>query len=178
MDFEFYKNQIARLVQTFGEKSYPGERVSVLWEYVRSFDQNWFNETVSEFIANSRQAPLVKEFRDAAEKKNLAEWEKKKRYESAISKSFSPNEDSIFEPQDIRDMMKYLTARMDGKVSDEDWNAFQQYVTETASKSKQKRYKCFLCRDSGYTSQLREIDGQKYSYAIPCSVTTSCQARH
>ena len=57
-----FVEQVNRLKNVYGEKSYPDERVKLLWREVSGMGGEWFESAVSQLISNSRYAPLAPEF--------------------------------------------------------------------------------------------------------------------
>jgi len=62
MTQEMFKSQIQRLVETYGERFYPTERVKLIFNAVKKLPDLWMENTVSQFIGNNRQAPVLKDF--------------------------------------------------------------------------------------------------------------------
>lgn len=56
--------QMKRLKSTFGENPYPQERVDMIWKFVQYKPIEWFIKSCDFFISESRQAPLLGQFRD------------------------------------------------------------------------------------------------------------------
>lgn len=66
---EFHE-QLEKLKQVFGEKSYTPERSTILFEYVKQCDARAFAYTVKQWIGDAKTAPLGEHFRDFARKFN------------------------------------------------------------------------------------------------------------
>jgi hypothetical protein len=62
MKYETFQNQMARLKDTYGSKSYGVERQKILWDAFKKCSDEEFLETVTELIATYRSAPMLKEF--------------------------------------------------------------------------------------------------------------------
>ncbi len=63
-----FNDQIGKLKQVFGEKSYTPERTTVLFEYVKNCEARAFEYVVKEWIGDAKTAPLGDAFRDFARK--------------------------------------------------------------------------------------------------------------
>jgi hypothetical protein len=64
MNFVEFGSQMDRLKQTFGEKSYPEERVRLLWSDYGHVPIGVFSDGISKLIKEKRYAPLGDELRD------------------------------------------------------------------------------------------------------------------
>ena len=62
LDFNFYMKQVERLIETFGDKNYPGPRVKLLYEIVKELNEIDFRILVDRLILNCKFTPLKKEF--------------------------------------------------------------------------------------------------------------------
>lgn len=70
MTHECFQSQMARLRETYGAKIYGAGREELILKTARDLADHAFERIVSHFIANARQAPLPKDFQDAAR----SEW--------------------------------------------------------------------------------------------------------
>lgn len=80
MTQEVFKLQVHRLVETYGERYYPPERVKLIFNAVKKLPDGWLENTVSQFIGNNRHAPMLKEFL-----KEAWDYEKRARQESVFN---------------------------------------------------------------------------------------------
>jgi hypothetical protein len=60
-----FKDQITRLIEVYSEKSYPDERVKILWEENKRLSAFEFQGIVTELIASNSTAPMAGKFREA-----------------------------------------------------------------------------------------------------------------
>lgn len=59
-----FRSQVDRLTSTYGPKSYPTERTSLLWEEFKSISVLEFASVVSQVIAENAMAPMLPKFRE------------------------------------------------------------------------------------------------------------------
>lgn len=65
MNFNFFNDQIQRLVSTFGKTNFSDERVKLIWNISERLNENEFKQIVNHFLANARYAPLPDDFNQA-----------------------------------------------------------------------------------------------------------------
>lgn len=76
MNQEVFKEQIERLKEVYdtrGASAYPEARVKVLFGAIKHMPDHWVETTVNDFIGDSRQPPLVGDF-----KRKVLEYEERK----------------------------------------------------------------------------------------------------
>ena len=54
--------QINRLKSVFGDRSYPDERVKIIWDKFSCVNDAEFSDCVSKLISENRMPPMVPEF--------------------------------------------------------------------------------------------------------------------
>jgi hypothetical protein len=64
MDENHFQKEMTRLSERFGTACYKKEFLRLLWKDVSTFSNEWFTQTISDFIYCSRQAPLGDEFKE------------------------------------------------------------------------------------------------------------------
>lgn len=64
MTEQYFKSQIARLINVYGDKYYPQERVSIFWKWAKNKDQEIFYIAVCDLIADSSTAPLMSKIQE------------------------------------------------------------------------------------------------------------------
>lgn len=81
-----FQVQMNRLTETFGKAAYGTERLKLIWLELRDFDVSWFERVVSRFIGDSRQAPMLTDFRELAsrERERAREGEKKRESNATV----------------------------------------------------------------------------------------------
>ncbi len=62
-----FELEMKRLVDVFGVKSYPPERMKALWEIIKDSSDDRFEKWVNLQISDSKFAPLGENFREFAE---------------------------------------------------------------------------------------------------------------
>lgn len=109
--------------------TYKPERLTVIWREVGSLSHEAFGRIVDRLIGESRFAPMLPEFREAAsierEKENSAakkdhtrdSWEF---WKGSGQASSSPEEQSW--------MFQAIRQRLKKEMSDDDWNAFMKLI--------------------------------------------------
>lgn len=94
-----FEMQLDRLRERFGKQTYTAEFVKILWREVSNLADSDFICMVDRFIGDSRQAPIMPDFRDALsfirEKQSLRE-----------KKEFSQTTKSAFENITLVDFIK------------------------------------------------------------------------
>jgi hypothetical protein len=156
-----FQTQLTRLMNCYGKQHYNDERVTLIWREVSGFSVEWFGGVVDRMIGGSRYAPLVGDFYEAAsiERERLNKVQKEKHAREA--REFGT---SVFSPDDRSMMIQTIIKRINGGVSDSDWNGFKRMVNSTVQNSSSKAH-CLYCDDTGYEFYTR--DG--YEYARDCS---------
>lgn len=61
-----FSDGINRLISDFGAQSFKKERMLMIWKMVCDLSSQDFNRICSQFLSTMRQAPLPKDFQDAA----------------------------------------------------------------------------------------------------------------
>lgn len=173
MNTDQFQHQVVRLQDVYGEKTYGKERVKLIWETVRNLDLRFFESVVSHIIKTSRTPPLIPEITEAIiqVRRHQSEVQKK----AGFAKQVEPLSDSAFSPDDVKMMFRVVKGKLEGKVSAEEWQGFHEWVLTVVALSKQKRYRCNRCFDSGFASVDREIEGHIYQYAERCVCNWSNQ---
>lgn len=65
-----FQVQLDRLKNTFGPRSYPGERSEHIFQCLKSLQIGVFEQLVTDAIAGMRSAPLLKDFNELLAKRN------------------------------------------------------------------------------------------------------------
>lgn len=65
MDREKFKNQINRLTNVYGDKSYPLERINLIWDWAKNKDYEIFRIAICDLIADSSTAPLLSKIKES-----------------------------------------------------------------------------------------------------------------
>ena len=81
MNKESFLSQVQRLSSCFGSHFYSKERIEIIWSEIKHISDQDLKEICDDFIADSRFAPLRKEFREALSTRRLNKYllEKEKR---------------------------------------------------------------------------------------------------
>lgn len=120
-----------RLKNNYGN-SFNDEKIKMIYSSVKEFPVVWWAKTVDWFIASSRTAPLVQDIRDKAadERERLYYIEKKKNAEEA--ERFMCEGLSKYADEDKTAICRMIISRMQGCVSDSEWDPFVKGLEETA----------------------------------------------
>lgn len=57
-----FQAQAERLRKNWGANFYPEERLKIFWQKLGGMPDHWFQSVCTDFIANLRMAPMLKEF--------------------------------------------------------------------------------------------------------------------
>ncbi len=150
-----FQVQMNRLVETYGKPSYGTERARLLWLEVKDFDARWFARVVDRFIGDSRQAPMLSDFRAAAESERSR---KSSRHEEAALDLV----ESSLRPEDVHSVMEVITRRIQGRASDAEFEALKKFLSANASGNPSPV--CQQCDGIGH----RFVSDGKYESAIHC----------
>lgn len=82
MNEETFKEQMDKLVEGFGERTYSKPRLAQMWEVLRTRRNEFMIDAVAHFFAYMRSAPLLKDFLEFEEK-----WRRQKAEQEANAKS-------------------------------------------------------------------------------------------
>ncbi len=124
MTFPEFQFQIERLTSTWPH-SYPEERIKMIFQEISDLPISWMIKMCDQFIGACRHAPLVPEFRDAA---NLYRKNKNTQPPAQGGANFASDDESIFSEADTRMMFEMIRRKMYGGVSDSEWESFKDYV--------------------------------------------------
>lgn len=138
MEFNFFKGQMNRLTETFGNMHYKEERIKLIWKEVQDLSSTWMIKSVDEFIGNLRQAPLMTEFREQIAKERERLHDIKKREHQQEAKEFT----AAFEGEDFKTVLGQIKRRIQGNMSDEDFKCFVSMISPPT------QYKCNRCQDT------------------------------
>lgn len=120
MEFDL---EINRLRNCYGERSYPDERVVLLWKEVCGLDGSWFNNLISKFILHQRVAPLMGEFIDDIRR----EQNRQKSLDDVSVYNYAnevlAHQDLVSEEERVF-YFETIVKRLRGVISDVDWVAF------------------------------------------------------
>lgn len=133
-----------RLAETFGKQAFGNERAALVWREVKDFDPFWFRRVVDGFIGDSRQAPLVSDFSNAASEERERVWKIEKAQHAKDAKAFF---NSTFSDDDRAMMIGAMIKRMMKQMPDSEWVTFTGMLQETVKLSQPVR--CAVCEDAG-----------------------------
>lgn len=144
-----FQTQIARMASTFGKVHFSPERVQLVWGDVGSLNLGWFRAVCDDMIATERHAPMPAAFSLAASEERERLWK--------IDKAKGANETkgamkSLFGPSDISMLCKSVMNRIEGKMNDDAFKAFNNLFKDMPS----PRACCTICDDSGYVFRREE----------------------
>lgn len=93
MNIHYFTNQVTRLQQVFGVKTYPQQRVDEYWKMVHNIPDENFRKWVDQKIADSKFAPLGEEFRQVAKDYERYLFKEKARAAGNDISSFNQNDE-------------------------------------------------------------------------------------
>lgn len=130
-----YNEQVDRLKRTFGEKHFPADRYNLIWVATKEFPVEWFSRLVDQMIAGMRQAPMPADFIEAAREQKFRDHEKRKKNETPSFNDWATK----FTRDDERMMAQMIIKRLQGTVSDDDWNNFQRMLDDLAAAERKNK---------------------------------------
>lgn len=160
MTMELFSKQIARLVSTFGPRLYPDERVTTIWKAVNDLTDEWFEKTVTDFIANNRFGPLPAEFMTAADDERKNGFAKR----FPLYGEINPHEESIFSRDEIHEFFTALRAIQAKRLTPGQADEYAAMVQKLIWQKKSKM--CRICDESGVV--LRFVQKAKCVYKCTC----------
>jgi hypothetical protein len=111
---EHFNLEMKRLYGVFGEKSYPHEKIKMIWGHWKDLPDHAFTKLVSNLISTQRTSPLPKDFIEAAHQErkrvftkdaegaaNTFDWGAQKGPKEYLSENY-PGCDSIAEAVKIQ----------------------------------------------------------------------------
>lgn len=156
-----FQQEMQRLVETFGKAAFGSERAKILWREVGMYSNQWFTQVVDRFIGELRQAPLMPEFREAISKERERLWAIEKKQNEKEAKAFA----STFPLEDIGSICRTIVQRIQGGMTDENYNSFIKAV-EGAS-DQDRRASCKHCTGDGLVWETNE-EGYEFIYRCVC----------
>ncbi len=116
-----FRTQMQRMIDAFGAQHYKQERLAMVWKELGALSDSAFTRVVDRLIAESRYAPLLPEFRDAAAVEREQAWRHEKREHKQDAQEFYK---SSFAKDEVRLLTQTIIDRLVGKCSDADWASF------------------------------------------------------
>jgi hypothetical protein len=158
MTHSVFLSEIQKLVNSFGKTQYSQDRIDIIWVAVQDLSDDWFKLVVRGMLLTERQAPLPSAIVSLAERERLTlNW-------SAHQAEQENQEDlelknSIYTDEDRKMFLKTITDRIQGKVSDDDWAAFNSLIKNPPSQTRVCKY----CKNSGV------LVTKKTNYVYKCN---------
>lgn len=125
MDRNIFDAQVSRILETYGERSFPRERAKLLWSEVQCLSNFWMIQIVDYFIGSLRQSPLISDFRDQIARERERLWKTEKDQHREESEAAMK---SIYSGDDLSMICKTIRDRIQGRVSDRDWECNLQLL--------------------------------------------------
>lgn len=94
MNQEYFKGQIVRLKERFGEKHFDNQFVLLLWNECHDMGEAWLKRTVDTFIGSRthNRPPLLSEFREARLAEQKLKFQNDVRSASTHTRRLAPEE--------------------------------------------------------------------------------------
>jgi hypothetical protein len=158
---ELFTQQVTRLRSTFGQKFYPDERVQTIWKSLSDMTDGWFEKLVTDFISNSRNAPLPSEFMVASE------IERKKNYATHFPTrdEIETYPDSVFSKDEIVEFFQVMKALASGKMTRKEGAEYSKIIYRMLHQ--RKKFICRRCEDIGVL--FRRVNGAEYTWRCSCA---------
>jgi hypothetical protein len=125
MTIEEFTTQIERLKGTFGDRSYPKERVKLIWRAVSDLSLAWLEKTTDALISTSKFPPLPGDFSSFVLDERDRLWEIQKRINAKEAKDFWAD---TLAPSESSHICQMIKRRARGAMSDDEWNSFQRML--------------------------------------------------
>lgn len=159
MDFE---KEMKRVLDTFGERFFPEERVKMIWSFSKDMESKNFKNVIDTIIAEwpINRPPVPADFMKQVE-------EEKKRFWNVPISEWKNDfverpQDSIFSKEDIAEFFNVIRAIISGKVSKADQKKYVE-MTMTSIFNSPNRPKCLDCDDEGVL-----FDEDKFIFKCRC----------
>jgi hypothetical protein len=170
-----FNMQAGRLIETYGEKAYPNERLKIIFDSVQDMPGAWLAQTVTEFIGNLRVPPLQKEFVekrtarieadkfDQSTRSGLSAASPLTALESAARRS------GPAEKEYVQFCLTVLEKKISGKMDNVKFLEACRYLDDWAKANNQNagRRTCPECGNSGQA--IVEQNGARYFYRCYCA---------
>jgi hypothetical protein len=126
---EQFAVHMQRLVDTFGDRAYPPERMKLIYQEVADFGDTWWKLEVDKLIGNHRIAPLLSEIREAAarEREGRAYREKMKH------RVESENAYKRLSREELSTIFRGLKKRISGEMPDQEFENFTRLLNTMES---------------------------------------------
>lgn len=147
MNFPEFNKQVDRLRDVWGDRSFPDERVKLLWREVMGHDALWFTVICDGLIMSSERAPKVTDFSAAASEERERIWKIEKQKHERDAESFMR---SSYADEDVGLLMKTIIGRMNRDIDDTKWKQFLDTMKSVSlSASQGGRPTCQICDGHG-----------------------------
>ncbi len=150
MNSNHFEKQIGRLIDVYGAKCFPRERVSLVWDKVRFMTDHWMAATVSNFIEYEQYAPIGSKWDDALANAREKKWGQEKE----TSQKETELATSPYSGEDLGMICGQIVERVQGKMRDEGFACFQKVMTPTNA------FRCNKCLDTGWYSNPNYQPGE------------------
>lgn len=187
---------IERLVNCFGSKSYPEERIKLLDESLKreGVTKTELDEVIDYLIATERSAPMIETIMVVIRELRHEKVKKREALEAKDLKQILMNqkatEGSIFKPEDIAWMNETTVKKMEfneqvkeGKASQEEineteanWSRFQELLEAASKMSSQTEYEsCGKCRNGSMLAKPIDPDSEGGVKSLNFGFLCDCQ---
>jgi len=75
---------MTRLQNTYGKAAFSTERCTLIWKEVGEIPDHWMSRIVDKFIGDSKQSPMIPDFREEISRYRSWENEKRKNLEQCV----------------------------------------------------------------------------------------------
>ena len=130
MNIVEFENGIKKLIAVYGDRAYPAERQTVLYKEFQSQDPYHWDEVVDYMIKERYNAPPAKLFLEQLAKIRERDWGRKKEAQRNAAESFFDDKHNPLQDKEVQKRMKVIKERMFGKISDEKWKGFLNYLNK------------------------------------------------
>jgi hypothetical protein len=115
-----FQIQIGRLSERW-RGTYVPSLIELIWREVKELPDSWLTKTIDDLIGNSRQAPLLPDFRERISLERERGWRsEKEQYVREAKELFR----GTLLPEEQNIIFQTIVKRVNGRLSDQDWSCF------------------------------------------------------
>lgn len=149
MTESFFRTQLKRLADVFGEKNYPVQRVEQLWNIVKEESERPFEKFIDKCLTDYKFAPIGPEFREFVNEREDARAMARKSVDFSLRED--PRKNSIFTPEEISQHFKVMISADTGKITKDEAKMYADCLRSAIAENKARgrgQDECEVC--SGY----------------------------
>lgn len=144
MEQHEFNHEFKRLVQVFGDKAFPSERVNIIWKEVKSISHPAFEKMINFFVGEFRHPPVLSDFlKFMSQLREQAVFRDKEQLRQD-SRDFWAG---TYHDDEVKYITGMIKKRMMGQVTDEEYDSFKKDLLRAAEYSeKNQREGVIVCK--------------------------------